>query len=103
MPKRPSEWATRGRRGGRATSDKKSAASRRNGALGGRPAKFEPGDRVSVKKTASSAQRGRTGVIDRPGDLARSYVVRFDDGVEPVIATLRSWWIQRSSSKEPES
>jgi hypothetical protein len=83
-----------GRKGGRVTSAAKARAVRLNGAKGGRPPKFAPGDRVVGLSVAPSAQRGRAGTITGRTSRRAEFLVQFDH--EPGNPTpAYSWWLKK--------
>lgn len=82
-----------GRKGGQVRSDRKTAAARRNAQKAGRPAKFQPLDRVVIGAKAPANVRNRIGtIVDHRGPGL--FGVRFD-GV-PDVWPVRSWWLERA-------
>lgn len=83
-----------GRRGGRVSSPAKTAAARQNAKRGGRPGKFQPGDRVIARDVAPGSFRGRRGTILGRTHNRAEYWVRFDDRAEREAAY--SWWLEEA-------
>lgn len=79
------------RRAGSVRSAKKARASRRNAKLGGKPPKFEKGDRVRVLEAegAPAKRIGTTGRIVGPAKSRSHYEVAFEDKT----VALPSWWL----------
>jgi hypothetical protein len=93
MPRKNPHAVALGRRGGKVSSPAKTAAVRKNAKLGGRPTRFQPGDRVVVvkSKTAPAKRHGQVGTIEGPSETARSYyTVRFPDAT----LSMPSWWLK---------
>ncbi len=93
-PKNPAA-VTLGRLGGRAKSEAKARAARRNAQRAGRKPKFVVGDRVRANDHAPGAYRKRRGKVTKK--LAKShYDVMFETETgDPATGVLMSWWLDR--------
>jgi hypothetical protein len=89
--------AALGRLGGSVRSRKKANAVRANGLKGGRPAKFQEGDRVRANDQAPGDYRGRVGTIQSRGPGRAEYLVHFAPLKNcPLEGHLNSWWLDRA-------
>lgn len=83
--------AEMGRKGRARKTTAQAEAARANGVKGGRPPKFEVGDRAIGREKAPASFRGRAGKITEIGPGRAEYGVRFDD--TKVVEYVMSWWI----------
>src|ERR1051325_1686771 len=89
-----------GRLGGKVKSAAKTAASRRNALLAGRPPQFEIGDPARATNKAPTDYRGRSGLITEAGPGKSEFRIEFEDGKRPTTGYLRSWWLDRMTGRK---
>lgn len=73
------------------TSPEKAKSSARNGKLGGRPPKFQPGDTAIGGEAAPVAIRGQRVDVIGPGDARATFKVRHDGK----MFVVPSWRLER--------
>lgn len=88
-----------GRKGGRVSSAKKTAANRRNARRAGRKPKFMIGDRATTNRGAPAAYRDRVAIVNEIGPRKSVFGVAFTDGREPATGYMMSWWLDVASAK----